>query len=54
MFGMTGLLHGYSPADSTSRELQARLHVDSRRSGSKARELEELRRIKKAQTSNYR
>ena len=47
-FGVTGLLHGYSPTGSTSRELQARLHVDSRRPGIKARELEELRRIEKA------
>lgn len=46
-FGMTGLLHGFRPSVSTSRELQARLHVDSRRPGNKARELEELRRIEK-------
>ena len=49
-FGLTGLLHGYSPAHSQSQELQGRFHVSQRRPGSKARELEALRRDKKAQT----
>jgi len=50
LFGVTGLLHGYSPSDSQSEELQRRLHVTQRRPGSKARELEALRRAQKAQT----
>jgi hypothetical protein len=49
-FGLEGLLHGYTPSESKSRETQRRLHVDPRLSpGTKARELEqhgfELRRI---------
>jgi len=51
-FGVNGLLHGYSPAQSKSEELQRRVHVDKRRPGSKARELEALRRARKAQTTN--
>lgn len=52
VFGVNGLLHGYSPSSSISRELQGRLHVSKRRSGSKARELEELRRVQKAQANH--
>ena len=48
-FGLTGLLHGYSPSESISTELQGRIHVSKRRPGSKARELEALRRAKKEQ-----
>ena len=48
-FGVNGLLHGYSPAQSKSEELQRRVHVDQRRPGSKARELEALRCARKAQ-----
>jgi len=47
-FGVQGLLHGYSPSRSKSEELQRHLHVDKRRSGTKARELEALRRAKRA------
>jgi len=50
VFGVNGLLHGYSPSRSRSEELQRRLHVGKRRAGSKARELEALRRAQKAQT----
>ena len=50
-FGINGLLHGYSPSQSKSEELQARVHVDKRRPGSKARELEALRRARKAQAT---
>jgi len=50
-FGVNGLLHGYSPSQSHSEELQRRVHVDQRRPGSKARELEALRRARKAQNS---
>lgn len=42
-FGVTGLLHGYSPNVSINKELQGRLHVEKRRPGSKARELEAMR-----------
>ena len=48
-FGVNGLLHGYSPAQSKSEEIQRRVHVDQRRPGSKARELEALRCARKAQ-----
>ncbi len=51
VFGVNGLLHGYSPSHSTSKELQARLHVNKRRSGSKARELAALRLAEKTQTA---
>ena len=47
-FGVQGLLHGYSPSRSKSEELQRHLHVDKRRPGTKARELEALRRAKRA------
>ena len=47
LFGVNGLLHGYSPSRSVSDELQGRLHVGKRRPGSKARELEALRRAEK-------
>jgi ParB-like chromosome segregation protein Spo0J len=47
-FGVQGLLHGYSPRRSKSEELQRHLHVDKRRPGTKARELEALRRAKRA------
>jgi len=49
-FGINGLLHGYSPSQSKSEELQRRVHVDKRRPGSKATELQALRRAKKEQT----
>lgn len=49
-FGVNGLLHGYSASQSKSEELQRRVHVDKRRPGSKARELEALRRARKAQS----
>jgi hypothetical protein len=51
-FGVNGLLNGYSPSRSKSEELQRRVHVDKRRPGSKARELEVLRRDKKTQTTD--
>lgn len=43
-FGVEGLLHGYKPSDSKSLETQRRLHVDQRRPGAKARELEQHRK----------
>jgi hypothetical protein len=42
-FGLEGLLHGYTPSESKSRETQRRLHVDQRRPGTKARQLEQKR-----------
>ena len=51
---MNGLLHGYSPSRSVSKELQGRLHVGKRRPGSKARELEALRRTEKRLTEEER
>jgi hypothetical protein len=51
LFGVTGLLHGYSPSRSVSEERQGRLNVDKRRPGSKARELEALRRAEKRLTA---
>ncbi|MCP4284386.1 MAG: helix-turn-helix domain-containing protein, partial [Gammaproteobacteria bacterium] len=42
-FGIEGLLHGYKPSESKSRETQRRMHVDQRRPGTKARELEQIR-----------
>lgn len=50
-FGINGLLNGYSPSRSMSEELQRRIHVDKRRPGSKARELESLRSAQKAQNA---
>lgn len=50
-FGINGLLHGYSPSQSKSKELQGRVHVDKRRPGSKARELEAMRRARKAEAA---
>ena len=52
MFGITGLLHGYSPSQSKSDDVQRRIHVNQRRPGSKARELEAMRRANKAKISN--
>ena len=49
MFGITGLIHGYSPSQSKSDDAQRRIHVKQRRPGSKARELEAMRRAEKAQ-----
>ena len=46
-FGVHGLLHGYSPSQSKSEERQRHLHVHKRRGGTKARELEALRRAKR-------
>lgn len=43
-FGVEGLLHGYQPSESKSRETQRRMHVDQRRPGTKARELEQMRK----------
>ena len=43
-FGVEGLLHGYKPSESKSRETQRRMHVDQRRPGTKARELERMRK----------
>jgi len=54
MFGISGLFHGYSPSQSKSDDLQRRIHVNQRRPGSKARELEALRRAKKAQVPNVK
>jgi len=48
-FGLEGLLHGYNPDRSISRETQRRLHVEQRRPGSKARELEKMRRQQREQ-----
>jgi hypothetical protein len=50
-FGVHGLLHGYSPAHSKDEERQRHLHVHKRRPGSKARELEALRRSKREQAA---
>ena len=50
-FGVHGLLHGYSPGRSKSEERQRHLHVHQRRPGTKARELEALRRAKRAQAA---
>jgi hypothetical protein len=50
-FGLTGLLHGYSPSHSKNAKLQARLHVEQRRPGGKALELRAMRRAQKQQTS---
>lgn len=47
-FGVHGLLHGYSPSRSKSEELQRHVHVHKRRAGTKARELEAMRRAKRA------
>jgi len=47
---VNGLLHGYSPSRSVSKERQGRLHVGQRRPGSKARELEAFRRTEKSLT----
>ena len=52
MFGISGLFHGYSPSQSKSDDLQSRINVNQRRPGSKARELEAMRRAKKAQIPN--
>jgi hypothetical protein len=49
VFGVNGLLNGYSPSQSKSEEIQRRLHVTQRRSGSKALELAALRRSQKVQ-----
>jgi hypothetical protein len=46
-FGVHGLLHGYSPSRSKDQERQRHIHVHKRRPGSKARELEALRRAKR-------
>jgi hypothetical protein len=43
-FGVEGLLHGYKPSESKSREIQRRMHVEQRRPGTKARELEQIRK----------
>lgn len=48
-FGVQGLLHGYSPAHSKDEERHRHLHVSKHRPGSKARELEALRRAKREQ-----
>jgi hypothetical protein len=50
-FGVQGLLHGYSPAHSKDEERQRHIHVHKRRPGSKARELEALRRTKREQAA---
>jgi Transposase protein/Winged helix-turn helix len=47
--GVHGLLHGYSPRQSKSAERQRHIQVHQRRGGTKARELEALRRAKRAQ-----
>jgi len=46
-FGVHGLLHGYSPCQSKDEEHQRHIHVHKRRPGTKARELEALRRAKR-------
>jgi hypothetical protein len=51
-FGVHGLLHGYSPSQSKDEERQRHIHVHKRRRGSKARELEALRRAKRAQAES--
>ncbi len=51
-FGVHGLLHGYSPSRSKDEERQRHLHVHKRRPGSKARELEALRRAKREQAES--
>jgi len=48
-FGVQGLLHGYSPAKSKDEELHRHLNVHKRRPGSKARELEAMRRAQREQ-----
>jgi hypothetical protein len=51
-FGVHGLLHGYSPRRSKDEERQRHLHEHKRRPGSKARELEALRRAKREQAKS--
>ena len=48
-FGVQGLLHGYSPAQSKDESRHRHLHVNKRRPGAKARELAALRQAKRAQ-----
>jgi len=43
-FGLEGLVQGYSVSESKSRETQRKLHVEQRRPGTKARQLEQLRK----------
>ncbi len=42
-FGMEGLLHGYTVADSKSRETQREIHAEERTSGNKAQQVAALR-----------
>jgi hypothetical protein len=51
-FGVHGLLHGYSPKRSKDEEHHRHIHVHKRRPGTKARELEALRRAKRARVQN--
>jgi hypothetical protein len=51
-FGVHGLLHGYSPKRSKDEEHHRHIHVHKRRPGSKARELEALRRAKREQAQS--
>jgi len=51
-FGVHGLLHGYSPKRSKDEERQRHIHVHKRRPGSKARELETLRRARREQAES--
>lgn len=51
-FGVQGLLHGYSPAQSKDEAHHRHVHVNKRRPGAKARELAELRQAKRAQAES--
>jgi len=48
-FGIEGLIHNYSPSTSKSTRLQRQNHVSHRRTGNKARQLEQMRKEKKQQ-----
>jgi hypothetical protein len=43
-FGLEGLVHGYQPSESKSLEAQRKAHAHKRRGGTKARQLEQLRK----------
>jgi hypothetical protein len=51
-FGVHGLWHGYSPRRSKDEEHHRHIHVHKRRPGTKARELEALRRAKRARAQS--
>jgi hypothetical protein len=53
-FGMEGLIHGYKPSDSKSREIQRKLHEHKRTGGNKAVQVAEIRASKKATNENQK